>query len=418
MTFKSWAQNFEDVMLWRALRHVKQGFWVDVGAADPKLYSVTYAFSEAGWTGINIEPAERPFKLLCRDRTADINLQVAAGEVPGTIQLHIVGDANGLTTTDAALAAQHAQSGYSVTVCEVPVRTLADICAQYAADTIHFMKIDVEGAETSVIRGADFKRFRPWILLVEANKPGSDLQAHADWEKLIESEDYRQVYFDGLNKFYIADEKLPELSGYFQSPPNVFDAFVRGVDTEAAEDALKAEASAKRLAATYAEAAEMAINRANAAEAAAAAEHRAAEKSLAAMEERLAFVQDQMLLLQKKLALAEQNVLALTNSSSWKITGPMRSIVYRSRRLLQNRSFGLVRRKIGFSVPKLPENTQNQNEAAIVGSSGSDVKTYRMLDDEALMELRTFAALSAGEPAAVRAATDGDDHDQVAQERF
>jgi hypothetical protein len=35
MTFVSYAQNYEDVMLFRALKHVKQGFYVDVSAGDP-----------------------------------------------------------------------------------------------------------------------------------------------------------------------------------------------------------------------------------------------------------------------------------------------------------------------------------------------------------------------------------------------
>ena len=34
--FQSFAQNFEDVILWRALGHVTNGRYVDVGAADPR----------------------------------------------------------------------------------------------------------------------------------------------------------------------------------------------------------------------------------------------------------------------------------------------------------------------------------------------------------------------------------------------
>ena len=44
MTFVSYAQNFEDVMLWRALRHVAHGFYIDVGAGHPDESSVTRAF--------------------------------------------------------------------------------------------------------------------------------------------------------------------------------------------------------------------------------------------------------------------------------------------------------------------------------------------------------------------------------------
>ena len=37
----SYAQNFEDVMVYRALRHRQSGFYIDVGAADPVHFSVT-----------------------------------------------------------------------------------------------------------------------------------------------------------------------------------------------------------------------------------------------------------------------------------------------------------------------------------------------------------------------------------------
>ena len=58
MTFISYAQNFEDVMLWRALGRGRDGTgtWIDVGAGDPFLHSVTCAFHQRGWRGINLEP--------------------------------------------------------------------------------------------------------------------------------------------------------------------------------------------------------------------------------------------------------------------------------------------------------------------------------------------------------------------------
>ena len=42
--FVSYAQNFEDVMLWRALKHVENGYYVDIGAQDPVFDSVSLAF--------------------------------------------------------------------------------------------------------------------------------------------------------------------------------------------------------------------------------------------------------------------------------------------------------------------------------------------------------------------------------------
>ena len=79
MSFVSYAQNFEDVLLWRALGHVKNGFYIDVGANDPELHSVTKAFYERGWYGINVEPLAQYQPAFLQQRARDINLCVAAG---------------------------------------------------------------------------------------------------------------------------------------------------------------------------------------------------------------------------------------------------------------------------------------------------------------------------------------------------
>ena len=44
MSVVSYAQNFEDVILLRALRQVERGFYIDIGAQDPVHYSVTKMF--------------------------------------------------------------------------------------------------------------------------------------------------------------------------------------------------------------------------------------------------------------------------------------------------------------------------------------------------------------------------------------
>ena len=87
MSFISYAQNFEDVMLWRAFQHVERGFYIDVGANDPTIDSVTKAFYEVGWHGINLEPLISHHADLVRDRPNDINLICAAGADIGEIEL-------------------------------------------------------------------------------------------------------------------------------------------------------------------------------------------------------------------------------------------------------------------------------------------------------------------------------------------
>ena len=62
--FISYAQNYEDVTLWRVLQDVKKGFHVVAGAADPEEYSVTRSFYDHGVSGINLKPPAEYFDTL------------------------------------------------------------------------------------------------------------------------------------------------------------------------------------------------------------------------------------------------------------------------------------------------------------------------------------------------------------------
>jgi FkbM family methyltransferase len=224
MNFISYAQNYEDVMLFRALRHIEEGFYIDVGAQDPVADSVTKAFYERGWHGINIEPAQHWHERLAADRPRDINLRLAASDHRGTLRFYDVAG-TGLSTTQESIAAQNSEAGRQVAQCEVECRTLDEICAEYAVEQVNFLKVDVEGAESAVLRGMPFDRIRPWIIVVEAILPISRTPAWQEWQPLLDAHGYACVYEDGLNRFYLSSEH-PELKEAFRFPPNVFDDFV------------------------------------------------------------------------------------------------------------------------------------------------------------------------------------------------
>ncbi len=246
MTFTSYAQNFEDVLLWRALRGVEAGFYIDVGAAHPDTDSVTRAFYDRGWRGINVEPGAEDFRRLRAARPRDTNLPVAAGATAGPATLFAV-PGTGLSTLDAGTARACAGLGMEVREVTVPVETLAELCRRHAPPVIHFLKVDVEGAERAVLAGADFASHRPWIVLVEATRPMSTEEAHAEWEPILLGAGYRHAWFDGLNRFYLAAEHHEALAAHFRVPPNVFDDFVRVSDTDWARRIHEAEGRAAEL---------------------------------------------------------------------------------------------------------------------------------------------------------------------------
>ncbi len=247
MTFVSYAQNFEDVLLWRALRDIGKGFYIDVGAAHPDVDSVTRAFYDRGWSGINVEPVPSFARRLRAARARDLTLELALGETDGRTELLVV-EGTGLSTTSRDAGEGYERAGYDVSAVEVPVATLASVCREHAPGAIHFLKIDVEGGERAVLAGADLGAFRPWIVLVEATAPLSSAETHAEWEEILLAADYRFVWFDGLNRFYVAAERADALAPHFRAPPNVFDDFLRAADTEWARRITEAEGRAAALA--------------------------------------------------------------------------------------------------------------------------------------------------------------------------
>lgn len=70
MPLPAYAQNAEDVMLWRLFKNQASGLYVDVGAQDPEIDSVTKRFYDHGWFGLNIEPVATYHEALKRSGRA------------------------------------------------------------------------------------------------------------------------------------------------------------------------------------------------------------------------------------------------------------------------------------------------------------------------------------------------------------
>ncbi len=231
MTFISYSDNLEDVMLWRAFADLGRGHYLDILAGSRAQGSVTRAFYEKGWVGLNVTADTTVYQTLTHDRPKDIHLNAAVGD----------------SDVDQ-------------------VKTLASLwqACLPGDQPVHFLHLDAAGTEKQVILGNDWTRFRPWVLVIASRsasgevgadevgpdgasgeagldeagsgevvsgksgsaEAGSDkADSHQAWEPLLLGHQYRFAYADGVNRFYVAQEHGERLS-CFQYPPNVFDDYI------------------------------------------------------------------------------------------------------------------------------------------------------------------------------------------------
>src|SRR5262249_49419794 len=119
--FVSYAQNFEDVMLHRALHSIKNGFFIDIGAQDPIIDSVSQVFVELGWHGVNVDPSFMYAAKLKANRPMDDLIEAVIGCSSEDVVFYDIPE-TGLSTTLKHIAERHLSEGY--TVNERKVRSL------------------------------------------------------------------------------------------------------------------------------------------------------------------------------------------------------------------------------------------------------------------------------------------------------
>jgi FkbM family methyltransferase len=214
----SYAQNMEDYHLACVFAGQSNGFYIDVGAGHPIADNVSFWFYLQGWRGIVVEPLPQLAELYGYVRPRDISIGGLLGRRIGEADFHMVERLHGFSTTILEHARGAAMFGAGFETRRLPVTTLAALCQAHAPERIDFLKVDVEGAEGDVLAGGDWRRWRPRVVLAEAMAPGNLAEAWRAWEELLIGQRYRFAFFDGLNRFYVAEEDAA-LAGRFPRQP-------------------------------------------------------------------------------------------------------------------------------------------------------------------------------------------------------
>lgn len=186
-----------------------RGYFVEVGANEPEKESQSFHLERAGWTGVLVEPQPDLAEKLRRMRTGRVfEAACSSPERAGTrMTLHVLGP---YSSFDPRLAVTGLRPERAI---EVPVRTLDDILEEaHAPRGFELLSVDVEGHELDVLRGFDFARWRPRLILLE------DHVTSLDKHRFLKRAGYRLMRRTGLNGWYVPHEDAPalDLAGRWQ----------------------------------------------------------------------------------------------------------------------------------------------------------------------------------------------------------
>jgi FkbM family methyltransferase len=194
-------QDAEEELKHAFFAGTEPGFFVEVGANEPREISQTYGMEQRGWRGVLIEPQPDLAGALRRERTAQVFAVACSSRANAGSQLtlHLAG---GHSSFDEKLNLAGVKPHGAISV---PVRTLDDILQDAGATAIDFMSIDVEGHELEVLDGFSLERWRPRLLLIE------DLLLHRRLHNTLTQRDYRLIRRTGINNWYVPAKAAPPL---------------------------------------------------------------------------------------------------------------------------------------------------------------------------------------------------------------
>jgi FkbM family methyltransferase len=172
----------------------RSGYFVDVGANAPEQWSQSFHLEQMGWTGILVEPQPDLADQLRQRRKAKVYAVACSGpENAGkSLSLHLAGIHSSL---DPRLATAAVRPHGAV---DVPLTTLDAILIESGAPSpIDLVAIDVEGHEVEVLRGFDFARWRPRLVLIE------DLVLSLRLHRFMQARGYKWVRRTDINSWYV-----------------------------------------------------------------------------------------------------------------------------------------------------------------------------------------------------------------------
>ena len=172
---------------------VANGFFLDVGSGHGTIGSNTKALEELGWTGICVDP----FPVHMEGRTCRMEKEVVSSAAGQVVKFHTHSGLGGIADT---LGKWKEEASKSPAV-ELTTVTLGQILERDNAPSyIHFLSLDIEGAELEALKGVPFDKYRFGAMAIEHN---DEEPKRSDILKFLEARGYRRSHTYKQDDFYV-----------------------------------------------------------------------------------------------------------------------------------------------------------------------------------------------------------------------
>ena len=172
---------------------VTGGFFLDVGSGHGTIGSNTKALEDLGWTGICVDP----FPTSMEGRTCRMEKVVVSSAAGQVVKFHTHAGLGGIADT---LGKWKEEASKSPAV-ELTTTTLGEVLARNNAPPfIHFLSLDIEGAELEALKGVPFDRYRFGAMAIEHN---DEEPKRTDILNFLEERGYRRSHSYQQDDFYV-----------------------------------------------------------------------------------------------------------------------------------------------------------------------------------------------------------------------
>ena len=156
-----------DNLIQQIFKSQKKGIYIDIGCGHPIKNNNTYLLYKKGWKGINIDLDPDNINLFNVSRPKDDNINIAVSNKVGEAELYFYHKKSPINTIDKKTSDY--QKAQVSDIKKVKTDTLNNIINNSKYDKMKFnlLSIDVEGHELQVLKGFDFNKYKPDVIVVE-----------------------------------------------------------------------------------------------------------------------------------------------------------------------------------------------------------------------------------------------------------